>query len=282
MRLYRLADGLAREEDGELLLLDLPHADVGALLADDVELARSARVLRSIPEDEATFLSPVAHPAGLFLHGLVYPGHVAEAGLSVPSSPVFLEAPGGPLDAPGAPVLLPPDAPERVDYEGEIALVVGRDASSVAPDEAWSCVGGLTIVNDVSERAGQEAAMAGGEWDVEAMVRAKRHPGFKPCGPVVVTADEFGPDPALEITTRLNGRVVQRDGSGNMIFSFSQILAAVSVRAWLRPGDVICTGTPAGVGLATGRYLRAGDSVEVEVERIGTLVNPVIEDERPR
>jgi 2-keto-4-pentenoate hydratase/2-oxohepta-3-ene-1,7-dioic acid hydratase in catechol pathway len=275
MELYALSDGIARREGEELALLDLPHPDVGALVADDICLARTARVRARRPIWDAPLNAPVHKPANLVLSGLVFRGHIAEAGLAEPTEPQFILANGGPLDAPGAPIVLPTDAPDEVDYEGEIALVIGRVAQDIPERKAWTAVAGLTIVNDISEREGQRAAMSGPAWDVASMVRAKRRPSFKPCGPAVVTADQFDPDPDLVVETLLNGTTVQQDSTRNMLFGFGEVVAAISRRIPLRPGDVICTGTPAGVGLATGRYLVDGDTITVRVRGLGELFNPV-------
>ena len=276
MRLYRTAQGLARETDGPLQLLDLPHADVAELMADDVTLAARARVTAELDPASVSVLSPVQRPANFILNGLLYAGHIAEAGREPTEEPVFTLCNGGDLDPPDGPIRLPAEAQDQVDYEGEIALVIGRAAAGVSREDAWGHVGGLTIVNDVSERREQHQGMAREPWDIAAMVRAKRHPTFKPCGPVVVTADEFGGLPNLEIETRLNGVRVQHDWSTNMIFDFAEIVSYISRTVDLVPGDVISTGTPAGVALSTGRYLRDGDVIEVQVERIGVLRNHVV------
>lgn len=279
MRLYRIDAGIARLDGDELAVLDLPHPDIGTLLLDGDADPATARVRSRVPLSAAPPRSPVKRPNQLILHGLVYADHVVEAGQPRPEAPTFLPAPGGDLDDPAAPIRLPADAGARVDYEGEIAIVMGRPATDLDPAAAWDAIAGLTIVDDVSERTEQMRAMASQPWDIEALAHAKRHPTFKPCGPCLVTTDEFDRDPDLRITTSLNGTLVQDDRTSNMIFTISEIVAAVSQRIPLAPGDLICTGTPAGVALATGRYLQAGDVVTVEVEGLGTLTNPV---EAPR
>lgn len=275
MRLYRTTQGLARESGGLLQVLDLPHSDIADLFAEDVALAARAPVREELDLTLASVLSPVRRPANFILNGLLYAGHIAEAGREPTKDPVFTLCNDGDLDRPGGTILLPAGASDQVDYEGEIALVIGRPAANVSRAAAWGHVGGLTIVNDVSERREQHAGMAHEPWDIAAMVRAKRHSTFKPCGPVVVTVDEFGGLPDLEIETRLNGIQVQHDWSRNMIFDFADIVSYISRTVALVPGDVISTGTPAGVGISTGRYLQDGDIVEVQVERIGVLRNDV-------
>jgi 2-keto-4-pentenoate hydratase/2-oxohepta-3-ene-1,7-dioic acid hydratase in catechol pathway len=275
MELYRTYAGIARREDDELAVLDLPHPDIGALLADGIDIARTAPIRERLPLTGTALRSPVGAPGTLVLAGLSYAGHIAEAGLARPEAPQFLPMAGGRLDDPGVAIAIPEQSGVEVDYEGEIALVIGKPAADLSERDAWGVIAGLTILNDVSERREQREAMSGNDWDLARMIRSKRHPTFKPCGPAVVTADEFGENPDLEIRTLLNGEVVQHDRTKNMIFSFTEQLVAVSHRVPLHVGDVVTTGTPAGVGLATGRYLRPGDVVEIRVEGIGALLNPV-------
>jgi 2-keto-4-pentenoate hydratase/2-oxohepta-3-ene-1,7-dioic acid hydratase in catechol pathway len=275
VEIYRTAAGLARREGDELLVLDLPHPDVAALLRDDPQLTRTARVRARRPLAGTRLRSPVARPDNLLLTGLAYPAHVAEAGLPTPREPHCLPLPGRALDDPGAPILIP-EGDVEVDYEGELAVVIGQQAVDVDELRAWDCIAGLTVVNDVSERAGQRRAMSSDPWDRDALAASKTHPSFKPCGPALVTIDEFDRDPDLAIRTELNGTVVQQDRTSTMIFGLGEVVAALSRRVPLGPGDVISTGTPAGVALATGRYLRPGDLVEVTVEGVGTLANPVV------
>jgi 2-keto-4-pentenoate hydratase/2-oxohepta-3-ene-1,7-dioic acid hydratase in catechol pathway len=278
VRLCVTRAGIARVEGDELVLPDLPHPDLASLLLDGLGLGMvgSSRVKERLPLAETLLLAPVAHPQNLVLHGFNYRGHAAEANVPIPSAPTFILAPGGPLDGPRGEIVLPADPGARVDYEGEIAVVMGDVASDVSAGEAWSRVAGLMVMNDVSERRAQFAAMSGSGWDEAAMAASKRHPTFKPTGPVLVTADEVEAEPDLALRTRLNGVVVQDDRTTEMIFSFSEIVAAVSRRVTLQPGDVVATGTPAGVGMATRRYLRAGDEVEVEVESVGTVSQRVV------
>ena len=160
MRLYRTADGLARGEGEELLLLDLPHRDVAALFEDDVDLARQASVRKRLSLDRAKLLSPVERPCRFIIVGLNYRGHVAEAGLKTPEHPQFIAIDGGPASGPEDPIVLPLIAPTHVDYEGEVGVVIGKDCFNVPAEEAWSYVGGLTCVNDVSARDLQRDSMS--------------------------------------------------------------------------------------------------------------------------
>ena len=220
-----------------------------------------------------------AIPRAVFGIGLNYKAHARETGRPFPERPlVFMKNPAALLD-PGASIVIPSLCAGRpqVDYEGELAVVLGRNARDVPPGEALDYVLGYTVANDVSARWWQREG-SGGQF-----VRGKSFDTFCPLGPVLVTADEI-PDPqALRIRTTLNGQVVQDAGTGEMIFSVAGLVAELSKGMTLLAGTVILTGTPAGVGAARKppRFLRAGDLVQVEIEGIGLLENPVREEGSP-
>ncbi|MEV0069917.1 MULTISPECIES: fumarylacetoacetate hydrolase family protein [unclassified Amycolatopsis] len=273
MRLYRTTQGLARGEGDELLLLDVPHHDVAELLVDN---AQDAAVRGRLPLAEATLLAPVAQPKTVVIVGANYAGHIAEAGLKVPTTPAFFPITPGPelFVGTGKPIVLPAEAPDRVDYEAELAVVLGAPAGDVKVEDAARCIAGFTVANDVSARDVQFRGMRDGAVvDLSLLQRAKGFPTFKPLGPVLVTPDELGDD--LAVTTRVNGVLRQQGRTSEMLFPVAELVAAVSAKIPLAAGDVILTGTPAGVALASGDYLRAGDVVEVSVEGIGSLRNEV-------
>jgi 2-keto-4-pentenoate hydratase/2-oxohepta-3-ene-1,7-dioic acid hydratase in catechol pathway len=272
MHLYRTPDGLARGEGDELLLLDLPHRDIAALFADDVELARRASVKKRLPLDRAQLLSPIERPCRIIIVGLNYKGHVTEAGLKTPEQPQFIAIDGGGTSGPVDPIVLPSIAPTHVDYEGEVGAVIGKSCFNVSAEAAWSYVGGLTCVNDVSARDMQRDAMSQPGHGVGF---SKALDTFKPFGPAVVTADAFTMPLDIALTTRVNGEVRQHARTSDLIFGIPELIAAISRLVTLLPGDLICSGTPSGVGFPTGRYLKAGDVVEVEVEGVGVIRNPV-------
>lgn len=222
--------------------------------------------------DYHTLLTPV--PAiNIFCIGLNYRAHAAETGAEIPQHPVVFMKPTTALNHPGQAIPLPAaceHGPE-VDYEAELAVVIGRRARNVTVATALDYVLGYTCANDVSARRWQKQA-GGGQW-----VRGKSFDGFCPLGPVLVTADEI-PDPQnLTIRCRLNGEQVQTGHTSDMIFSVAEIIAFLSRDTTLLPGTVICTGTPPGVGFARNPpiFLAPGDRVEVEIEGIGVLENPV-------
>jgi 2-keto-4-pentenoate hydratase/2-oxohepta-3-ene-1,7-dioic acid hydratase in catechol pathway len=274
MHLYRTSQGLARKDGDDLLLLDLPHPDVGALFAAGREQALTAPVRARVTFDEVDLLAPVDRPCRIVVVGLNYRAHAAETGAQIPTEPAFFCVDGGPVIGPGDPIILPPAAPDFVDYEGEVGVVIGRAAYRVPAEDAWSFVGGLTCVNDVSARDLQATAL--GEPGSTGLGISKAMDTFKPIGPAVVTTDSFSLPLDIGLTTRVNGHVQQQSRTTDLIFDIPQLVSAVSRMITLLPGDVICTGTPSGVGAATGRFLKPGDIVEIEVEGIGTLSNRVL------
>lgn len=222
----------------------------------------------------ARWLAPV-EPPNVFCIGLNYRAHAAETGAEIPQSPVVFMKPTTAISNPGDPIPLPracEHGPE-VDYEAELAVVIGKTAKDVPVAQALSHVLGYTCANDVSARRWQKHA-GGGQW-----IRGKSFDGFCPLGPVLVTADEV-PDPqALTLTCTLNGKQVQTGHTSDMIFPVAELIAFLSRDTTLLPGTVILTGTPPGVGMARRPplFLKDRDQVVVEIESIGTLENPVVD-----
>jgi len=220
----------------------------------------------------ARWLAPV-QPTDIYGVGLNYRAHAAETGAALPEQPVIFMKPSTAVTDPGSPILLPAaceHGPE-VDYEAELAVVIGRPARNVPAERALDYVFGYTCANDVSARRWQKHA-GGGQW-----VRGKSFDTFCPLGPVLVTADEI-PDPqALPIRSVLNGRTMQSSSTADMIFPVAELIAFISRDTTLLPGTVILTGTPEGVGFARqpAVYLADGDTIEISIEGIGTLSNPV-------
>lgn len=213
------------------------------------------------------FLPPV-DPPNIYAIGRNYRGHVQETGAHLPERPlVFLKATTA-LVGHEAPIVLPRSAPDEVDFEAELAIVIGRRARDVTAAAALEHVLGYTCANDVTARDCQRNDK---QW-----TRAKSFDTFCPLGPCLVTADEL--DPArCRIRSRLNGRVMQDAGTADLLFSCRQLISDLSHQFTLLPGTVILTGTPEGVGFTRQPpvFLRAGDRVEVEIDGIGTLANPV-------
>jgi 2-keto-4-pentenoate hydratase/2-oxohepta-3-ene-1,7-dioic acid hydratase in catechol pathway len=213
-------------------------------------------------------LAPVPRPGKIVCIGLNYRDHAAEAKLNVPAVPITFSKYSTAVQHPGAPIVLPKTS-TKVDYEAELAVVIGRKGKSIPRERALGHVLGYTNLNDVSARDFQ---FADKQWQ-----RAKSCDTFAPMGPAIVTADEVRDPNALRIALRLNGETMQDSSTAEMIFKVDELVSFVSETVTLEPGDVIATGTPAGVGFARTPpvFLMAGDVVEVEVEGLGVLSNPV-------
>jgi 2-keto-4-pentenoate hydratase/2-oxohepta-3-ene-1,7-dioic acid hydratase in catechol pathway len=199
--------------------------------------------------------------------GLNYRDHAEETGQEIPAAPMWFAKFANSLIGTGQPIVLPAPHPEYVDYEAELALVIGRTARNVASQDALSYVAGAMPFNDVTAR---DLQLQNPLW-----TSGKAIDTFAPCGPALVTLDEIGDLGALGLRTRINGEVLQQGTTANLIFGPADLVAWLSRTITLLPGDIIATGTPAGVGAAQGRFLRDGDTVEVEIDGLGTLVSPV-------
>ena len=234
---------------------------------DAGELDRlGARVVRALAA--VHLRAPVPRPGKVVAVGLNYRDHAAEARMPVPGTPVIFAKFSTALIGSGQPIVLP-GGPRRVDYEGELAVVIGRRVRAIPAREALGAVLGFTNANDVSDRDSQKAD---GQW-----VRAKSCDTFAPLGPAIVTLDELPNPAALRIELRLNGTAMQSSSTEQFVFDVPALVAFISETITLEPGDVILTGTPAGVGFARRPpvFLQPGDVVEVEIEGLGTLRNPV-------
>jgi len=208
--------------------------------------------------------------------GLNYRDHAAETGRPLPDVPtLFVKSPSSVI-APGEPIVVPPHV-HQPDYEGELAVVIGRRARDVREEDALDVVAGVTIGHDVSARDHQFTT---GQWSW-----SKSFDTFCPLGPEVVSLDEVDLARGLAIETRVSGELLQSSNTSQLVFPVPHLIAWISQGCTLEPGDVILTGTPAGVGAARNppRWLLDGDVVEITVEGIGTLRNPVVrrESERP-
>lgn len=215
-------------------------------------------------------LAPVV-PKAIFCIGLNYRKHAEESGATLPEYPILFTKPPSALQNPGDPILLPRVTGDEVDYECELAVVIGKAGKNIAREDALSHVLGYTCSNDVSARDWQ-IKKGGGQW-----CRGKGFDTFCPQGPVLVTTDDI-PDPnTLEIKTFLNGETVQHSNTADMIFDVPALVSFLSEGTTLEPGTVISTGTPSGVGFARKPpvVLKDGDRVTIEIEKIGKLENPV-------
>lgn len=220
-------------------------------------------------------LAPV-QPVNLFCIGLNYAAHAAESGLGLPEHPPLFMKPTTALAHPGQPIVLPACSQRaEVDFEAELAVVIGRTARNVSADDALDFVLGYTCANDVSARWWQKHG-GGGQW-----IRGKSFDSFCPLGPVLVTAgeaqDSIADPQNLQVSSILNGQVMQDKLTGDMIFPVRELIARLSCDTTLLPGTVILTGTPEGVGVARDPqvFLSDGDHITIRIEGIGDLSNPV-------
>jgi 2-keto-4-pentenoate hydratase/2-oxohepta-3-ene-1,7-dioic acid hydratase in catechol pathway len=211
----------------------------------------------------------IERPQKIICVGLNYRDHAEESGLSPPERPILFAKWPTALIGPGESIVIP-KITTQVDYEAELGVVIGSHVRGVSAEDALAAVAGYVCVNDVSAR---DLQFSDGQW-----ARAKSLDTFCPVGPEVVPAREI-PDPqALGIRTRLNGELMQDSTTAGMIFTVAEIVAFASEAITLEPGDLIATGTPAGVGFARTPpvWLRPGDEVTVEIDGIGALTNPVV------
>jgi 2-keto-4-pentenoate hydratase/2-oxohepta-3-ene-1,7-dioic acid hydratase in catechol pathway len=260
--------------------VDLNRADpqvpscVKALLAQGPEgLARARAALEVGPlmaAREVTLLPPVPRPEKVICVGLNYADHARESGMQPPPEPVFFSKFSTAVSADGNPIVLPRIS-SQVDYEAELVVVIGVGGRHISRERAREHIAGYCCGNDVSARDWQ-LHKPGGQW-----LLGKSFDTFAPFGPALVTADEAGDVSDLRIQLRLNGQVMQDSRTSQLIFSVEQLVAYVSDVCTLAPGDVIFTGTPPGVGFARRPpvFLKPGDQVEVEIDRLGTLRNTV-------
>jgi 2-keto-4-pentenoate hydratase/2-oxohepta-3-ene-1,7-dioic acid hydratase in catechol pathway len=264
---------LLAEEIVPVIALNAPAKSVRGLLEQLdseglSELAdRAASFEARIALSEASLLAPVPDPEKIICLGLNYRDHAEESGQEIPSSPMWFAKFANSLLGSGQEIVLPPDHAGYVDYEAELAVVIGRRASRVGIDQALSHVAGAMPFNDVSAR---DLQLQNPLW-----TSGKAVDTFAPCGPALVTLDECGDLSALGLRTRVNGELLQEGTTANLIFGVAETVSWLSRTITLEPGDIIATGTPAGVGAAQGRFLKAGDNVEVEVDGLGAVSNTV-------
>ncbi len=259
--------------DGETILdlTDALGSDLGALLGSG-RLSEATGPL--IDAGSVRLLAPLGRPGKIICVGLNYRDHCREQRIEPPAYPILFSKFANAVADPGQGVIRP-QATERLDLECELAVVIGREAKSIAAEEALAHVFGYTILNDVTMR---DLQREDGQW-----LRAKGSDGFAPMGPMVVTRDEI-PDPQrLRMRSSVNGETWQDSSTAEMVFDVATVVAFASRTIALQPGDVIATGTPAGVGHFQDppRYLQHGDVMRCEIEGIGALENHVV-DELPR
>jgi 2-keto-4-pentenoate hydratase/2-oxohepta-3-ene-1,7-dioic acid hydratase in catechol pathway len=255
------------DDAGDLRDIGEPEIDGAFLASGGVARVREALDRGALPVIDAEGLrigAPIARPGKIVCIGLNYSDHAAESGADVPAEPVVFMKASNTLVGPYDEVLVPRDS-VKTDWEVELAVVIGRRARYLeSREEALDVVAGYAVANDVSEREFQ--LERGGQWD-----KGKSCETFNPMGPWLVTADEVGDPQALPMRLWVNGELRQNGDTKNMIFDVAEIVRYLSRFMVLEPGDVINTGTPAGVamGMPGQPYLRAGDVVELEIGGLG-------------
>jgi 2-keto-4-pentenoate hydratase/2-oxohepta-3-ene-1,7-dioic acid hydratase in catechol pathway len=233
----------------------------------DVLAGKAASPTGAVARDEVRLLNPVEQPGKIVCVGLNYMDHIREAKATPPKQPLLFAKFASSLNDPGGDITWSPTLTREVDFEAELAVVLGKPCRHIDEEGALTYVAGYTAANDVSAR---DIQMGDGQW-----VRGKSLDTFCPLGPAFVTADEI-PDPqALAIRTLVNETVMQDSSTGQMIFSVAQLIAFCSQAFTWQPGDVLLTGTPHGtiLGRDPKAYLKNGDRIVVEVEGIGRLEN---------
>ncbi len=273
----------ALDETGKVL--DLLAADASlpremlALIAGGALPAARAAAEKAPVAEGATILAPIPRPAkNIFCVGKNYHEHAKEFASSgfdatakevVPEAPVVFSKPPTSVIGPHDPIPSFLDSSNSTDYEGEIAMVIGKGGRGIREADAFAHVFGYTIVNDVTARTLQHRHR---QW-----ILGKGIDGFCPMGPAIVTADAAGVPPKLSISTWVNGELRQRASVDDLIFGIPTLIATISAAITLEPGDIIATGTPAGVGIGCTppKFLKPGDKVRIEVPGIGVLENPV-------
>ncbi len=256
---------LARDLDDWLNSLDLIARDELTIAREDVQL-----------------LVPIASPPKLLFLAGNYAKHVAERGGSAAEREetfpyVFLKPPSTTLTHPGEPILIPRVSPDQIDWECELGVVIGRHCRGVAESDALDYVAGYTVVNDISDRGfkpnpGRKQRERDKFFD---WMHGKWHDTFCPMGPCILSADAVIDPQALPIKLTVNGQIRQEATTGEMVFPVAAVVSFLSQFVTLEPGDVIATGTPSGVGSATGTFLKPGDLIRASIAPIGTLENPV-------
>lgn len=231
---------------------------------------KSLKGQQDLPLEQVQLLSPVLNPQKFLGVGLNYADHIAETGLDKPEFPTLFNKQSSCMIGPGE-AIHRPSVSEKLDYEGELAIVIGKPCRHVSKEKAAGVIAGYTIVNDISVR----------DWQIKSptWTLGKSFDTHGPTGPWIVTADEIDPH-NLDLKTWVNDELRQHSNTSNLIFDCFQLIETLSTVCTLMPGDIIATGTPSGVGvkMKPRGYLKPGDVVRIEIEGIGLLSNPVIDE----
>jgi 2-keto-4-pentenoate hydratase/2-oxohepta-3-ene-1,7-dioic acid hydratase in catechol pathway len=256
------------EDAGRVWTIPEDGLDPIAIIAANGWATLRRRATMEVAPGRGRFLAPLSKPGKILCVGLNYWDHVQEQGLHPPDHPILFAKMPSALIGPGDPIPLH-GITTQTDYEAELAIVIGKRSHGVSKEKALDFVAGYTVLNDVSAR---DIQRSDGQW-----VRSKSLDGYAPLGPALVSTDEVGDASILDIRSYVNGELRQDSNTKNLIFDVTTLVAFCSEAMTLEPGDVIATGTPAGVGvfMKPPRFLQAGDVVTIVIEGIGELSNPV-------
>lgn len=242
--------------------------DIGERFFKDGWLQRIQQIEDSGQEMDVRLGCPLCRPSKIICLGLNYLDHNEESGFEKPQRPILFSKTPNALTGPFDPIMLPQSC-DQIDWEVELAVVIGRTGKRIAAEDALDYIAGFSVLNDVS---GRQAQFSDSQW-----FRGKSFDTFAPMGPALVTIDEIENFQNLKLTARVNGKIMQDGNSADMIFDIPTIIAFISQDITLWPGDIISTGTPSGVGIFRDPpvLLKAGDVVECRVENVGTIRNTI-------
>jgi 2-keto-4-pentenoate hydratase/2-oxohepta-3-ene-1,7-dioic acid hydratase in catechol pathway len=265
----KIRPGALIEEGNMVVDLSAKYADALAVVTGGITAVDKSGGDAAHRLSEVRLHAPLVNPPRIFAIGLNYRDHAKESGMAIPTTPVVFFKLSTAIIGPSDPIVLPKNSNEP-DYEAEFAFVVGKGGYRI-PASAWrEHVYGYTIVNDVSAR---DVQFATSQWSL-----SKSFPTFCPLGPAIVTADEIADPHQLAISLTIDGEILQSSNTRELVFGIPQLIEFLSSISPLLPGDVVSTGTPAGVGLGRTpkRWLKPGETVTVAVEGLGSLTNPVV------
>lgn len=267
--------GIARIEGPHAQILDIEFTDLGAALESgrSIESIAGAPIRSTVSVDVLELCPTIRRPPKIWAVGYAYSDHRAETSYTATTSApiIFLKAPSSVIGS-GSAIELPAAAPSHVDYEGELAVVIGIRAQAISAADAFAHIAGYTIGNDVSARDVQRGTIDGRAADTST---AKSFDTFTPLGPWLATLDEFADPLDLSLRTTVDGEVRQDSRTAMMIHPVPELISYLSHQTTLEPGDVVMTGTPAGVGGPQNKFLRTGNTVRIAIQGIGVLENTV-------
>lgn len=256
-----------QEQTGIPLPLNLKEFLFNNWLNEIIKINRRLNFVKNINDKE--LLAPLSHPGKIICLAFNYYDHAKDAGLTPNNEPVIFLKPRTALNNPYDDILCPGNV-QRLDYEAEIAVIIGKITKKVTEDEAINSIFGYMIFHDVSARDIQ--------FQDKQFTRGKSIDTFAPCGPWITTKDEINDPQNLKIITKVNGEVRQNSTSSKMVIPIKKIISSLSQLITIEPGDIISTGTPAGVAMSMNnpKYLKDGDLIEITIEKLGTIRNKVI------